>query len=92
MFLYFTGGALAGSLAIMSDAAHLLTDFASFGISLVAMHLTVKRRTKKLSFGWYRAGTCFTTFFFHGNANLLIQNQVDGFLHLGYTFSIFKLD
>ena len=50
------GGALAGSLAIMSDAAHLLTDFASFGISLVAMHLTSKRRTKKLSFGWYRAG------------------------------------
>lgn len=50
-----TGGIFAGSLAIVSDAAHLLTDFASFLISLLALYLASRRATKKLSFGWYRA-------------------------------------
>ncbi|XP_052249780.1 zinc transporter 2-like [Dreissena polymorpha] len=49
------GGILAHSLAIVSDAAHLLTDLASFLISLLAVYLSSRRATKKLSFGWYRA-------------------------------------
>ncbi|VDP70731.1 unnamed protein product [Echinostoma caproni] len=49
------GGALAQSLAIMTDAAHLLTDFASFLISLLALFLASRPSTKKMSFGWYRA-------------------------------------
>uniref|UniRef100_A0A2C9KC23 Zinc transporter 2-like n=1 Tax=Biomphalaria glabrata TaxID=6526 RepID=A0A2C9KC23_BIOGL len=48
------GGLLAHSLAIISDAAHLLTDFASFMISLMALYLAHRPATKKLSFGWYR--------------------------------------
>ncbi|KAK6167326.1 hypothetical protein SNE40_021385 [Patella caerulea] len=48
------GGLIAHSLAIISDAAHLLTDFASFMISLLALYLASRRATKKLSFGWYR--------------------------------------
>ncbi|VDM32886.1 unnamed protein product [Hydatigera taeniaeformis] len=50
-----TGGALAGSLAIMTDAAHLLTDFASFLISLFAIFLSGRPATRMMSFGWYRA-------------------------------------
>jgi len=50
------GGVISGSLAIISDAAHLLTDFASFMVSLLALVLASKQATKKLSFGWYRAG------------------------------------
>ncbi|WAR17441.1 ZNT2-like protein [Mya arenaria] len=49
------GGVFAHSLAIVSDAAHLLTDLASFMISLLAVYLASRRATKKLSFGWYRA-------------------------------------
>ncbi|TPP56647.1 Zinc transporter [Fasciola gigantica] len=49
------GGALAQSLAIMTDAAHLLTDFASFLISLLALFLASRPSTKKMSFGWHRA-------------------------------------
>ncbi|KAL4218001.1 hypothetical protein ACF0H5_022739 [Mactra antiquata] len=49
------GGIFAGSLAIVSDAAHLLTDLASFLISLLAIFLASRQATKKLSFGWYRA-------------------------------------
>ncbi|KAK7091883.1 proton-coupled zinc antiporter SLC30A2-like isoform X2 [Littorina saxatilis] len=49
------GGVLAHSLAVVSDAAHLLTDFASFMISLVALYLVSRPATKRLSFGWHRA-------------------------------------
>ncbi|CAH1776086.1 unnamed protein product [Owenia fusiformis] len=48
------GGVLAGSLAIMTDAAHLLTDFASFMISLLSIYLASRPATKLLSFGWHR--------------------------------------
>ncbi|XP_060082172.1 proton-coupled zinc antiporter SLC30A2-like [Ylistrum balloti] len=51
----FVGGILAHSLAIISDAAHMLTDLASFLISLFALFLASRPATKKLSFGWYRA-------------------------------------
>ncbi|KAL8578435.1 hypothetical protein ACOMHN_014934 [Nucella lapillus] len=49
------GGVMAHSLAVVSDAAHLLTDFASFMISLMALYLASRPATKRLSFGWYRA-------------------------------------
>ncbi|CAN7988872.1 unnamed protein product, partial [Ixodes hexagonus] len=49
------GGILANSLAIATDAAHLLTDFASFMISLFSLWMGGRPATKRLSFGWYRA-------------------------------------
>lgn len=49
------GGILANSLAIATDAAHLLTDFASFMISLFSIWLASRPASKKFSFGWYRA-------------------------------------
>lgn len=49
------GGFMSNSLAIATDAAHLLTDFASFMISLLALWMAGRRSTARLSFGWYRA-------------------------------------
>ncbi|XP_060516395.1 proton-coupled zinc antiporter SLC30A2 isoform X2 [Cylas formicarius] len=49
------GGYLSNSLAIASDAAHLLTDFASFMISLFSLYMAHRPSTKQMSFGWYRA-------------------------------------
>ncbi|CAG0902806.1 unnamed protein product, partial [Cyprideis torosa] len=49
------GGYFANSLAIATDAAHLLSDFASFMISLFALWMAHRPPTKKMSFGWYRA-------------------------------------
>ncbi|XP_067888282.1 proton-coupled zinc antiporter SLC30A8-like [Heterodontus francisci] len=49
------GGYLAGSLAVMTDAAHLLADVTSFLISLCSLWLSSRPATKKLNFGWYRA-------------------------------------
>ncbi|XP_026719035.1 zinc transporter 2 [Athene cunicularia] len=50
-----TGGYLAHSLAILTDAAHLLTDFASIMISLFALWVSSRPPTKTMNFGWHRA-------------------------------------
>lgn len=55
MLVEVVGGVLAGSLAIATDAAHLLTDFASFMISLFSLWIASKPATKHMSFGWHRA-------------------------------------
>ncbi|KAG7385198.1 hypothetical protein PHYPSEUDO_001740 [Phytophthora pseudosyringae] len=49
------GGLLAGSLAIMADAAHLLSDVAGFCISLFAIWMSTRPATRRLSFGFHRA-------------------------------------
>ncbi|XP_077989767.1 proton-coupled zinc antiporter SLC30A2-like [Glandiceps talaboti] len=49
------GGYLSGSLAIMTDAAHMLTDFASFLISLFSIWVASRPPTKRMNFGWHRA-------------------------------------
>ncbi|XP_076247172.1 proton-coupled zinc antiporter SLC30A2 isoform X3 [Calliopsis andreniformis] len=49
------GGVLSNSLAIATDAAHLLTDFASFMISLFSIWVASRPATRKMPFGWYRA-------------------------------------
>ncbi|KAG2196198.1 hypothetical protein INT47_004724 [Mucor saturninus] len=48
-------GYFANSLALMSDAFHLLSDVASFVVALVAIFLAEKPPTKKHSFGFHRA-------------------------------------
>ena len=48
------GGFMANSLAIATDAAHLLTDFASFMISLFAIWISAKPNSHRMSFGWHR--------------------------------------
>uniref|UniRef100_A0A8C2YEB2 Solute carrier family 30 member 2 n=1 Tax=Coturnix japonica TaxID=93934 RepID=A0A8C2YEB2_COTJA len=53
--IHTTGGYLAHSLAILTDAAHLLTDFASIMISLFALWVSSRPATKTMNFGWHRA-------------------------------------
>lgn len=55
MILEFVGGAIAHSLAIMTDAAHLLADVSSFGVSAMASYLASKRSRHTHSFGYHRA-------------------------------------
>lgn len=50
------GGYMAHSLAIMTDAAHLLTDFASMLLSLFSLWMSSRPATKTMNFGWHRAG------------------------------------
>jgi len=46
---------MSSSLAIVTDASHLLTDFASFMISLCALWVASRPATQSMPFGWYRA-------------------------------------
>ncbi|KAM8715551.1 hypothetical protein ACLKA7_002582 [Drosophila subpalustris] len=55
MIAEIVGGVLSKSLAIATDAAHLLTDFASFMISLFSIWIAGRPSTQRMSFGWYRA-------------------------------------
>ncbi|XP_023231038.1 zinc transporter 2-like isoform X1 [Centruroides sculpturatus] len=55
MLAEIIGGYFSNSLAIMTDAAHLLSDLASFLISLFALWVGQKAPTKRMPFGYYRA-------------------------------------
>ena len=55
MTIEIVGGVLSNSLAIATDAAHLLMDLASFMISLFAIWLANRPSTQQMSFGWHRA-------------------------------------
>src|SRR5262245_18402367 len=48
-------GILAHSLALLSDAAHMLTDAAAIGLSLVALTLAARPAGGNLTFGLKRA-------------------------------------
>lgn len=48
------GGLLTGSLALLSDAAHMLTDVAALAISLVAIRLAKRPADARRTFGYYR--------------------------------------
>ncbi|XP_013887959.1 zinc transporter 2 [Austrofundulus limnaeus] len=49
------GGYAAHSLAIMTDAAHLLTDFSSIVISIFSLLVSSRPQTETMTFGWLRA-------------------------------------
>ncbi|KAI9321633.1 cation efflux protein [Dichotomocladium elegans] len=57
--IFFTtelvAGYFANSLALMSDAFHLLSDVASFIVALAAIYLAEKPATKRHTFGFHRA-------------------------------------
>ncbi|XP_036290841.1 zinc transporter 3 isoform X1 [Pipistrellus kuhlii] len=51
------GGYLAHSLAIMTDAAHLLADVGSMIGSLFSLWLSTRPATRTMTFGWHRSET-----------------------------------
>uniref|UniRef100_A0A182PNI1 Cation efflux protein cytoplasmic domain-containing protein n=1 Tax=Anopheles epiroticus TaxID=199890 RepID=A0A182PNI1_9DIPT len=50
----FVGGYLSGSLAIMTDAAHLLSDCISFVISIISIWISNRPADARMSFGYRR--------------------------------------
>jgi cobalt-zinc-cadmium efflux system protein len=55
MLLEVVGGILTGSLALLADAGHMLTDVAALGLSLGAAWLMQRPATPQRTFGFYRA-------------------------------------
>jgi len=48
------GGILSGSLALMADAGHLLTDAAGLALALLALHFSERPATPEHTYGYYR--------------------------------------
>ena len=48
------GGWLTGSLALLADAGHMLSDAAALGLSLFAMTMARRPRTAKRTYGYHR--------------------------------------
>lgn len=55
MFGEVVGGLIAGSLAILTDAAHMFSDVFGFMVSYTAIYLAGKPADQSLSFGHARA-------------------------------------
>lgn len=55
MLAELIGGYMAHSLAIMTDAAHLLSDVAGMAISIAAITLARQKSTSSYTFGYHRA-------------------------------------
>ncbi len=49
------GGIYANSLALLADAAHMLTDVAALGLSLFALKISARPATHEKTYGWLRA-------------------------------------
>jgi cobalt-zinc-cadmium efflux system protein len=48
------GGLVSGSLALLADAGHMVTDAAAIGLSLVALWMARRPPTARKSFGYHR--------------------------------------
>ena len=55
MIVEIVGGYLANSLAIMTDAAHLLSDLVSFSISIASLFIAKLPASGFMSYGYHRA-------------------------------------
>src|SRR5689334_12526800 len=53
MTIEFVGGWIAGSLAIMTDAAHLLSDLSGFVISMFSLYIALRPANYKLTYGYH---------------------------------------
>lgn len=54
MLVQVVGGLLAGSLALLADAGHMLSDTAALGLAWVAFRLGRRPAGRRKSYGWYR--------------------------------------
>jgi cobalt-zinc-cadmium efflux system protein len=54
MFAEFAGGLLSGSLALLADAGHMLSDAAALGLSLFAIWISQRPPTSRKTWGYYR--------------------------------------
>lgn len=79
MLIEIGGGIWAGSLAIIADAAHMLSDVAGFLVSVFALVLSTRTATSQYSFGYARAeilGAIFSIFVVWFMTALLLYEAV----------------
>jgi cobalt-zinc-cadmium efflux system protein len=55
MVLEVIGGFVSGSLALLADAGHMLSDAGALALTIVAMHFARRPPSSRSTFGYYRA-------------------------------------
>lgn len=55
MIVEVVGGYLSNSVAIMTDAAHMFSDVAGFGISILSIQFGLRAANPKNTYGYHRA-------------------------------------
>ncbi len=55
MALEVAGGLISGSLALLADAGHMLTDTAALALAWIAARLTLRPTDPRRSYGYHRA-------------------------------------
>ncbi len=55
MLAEMAGGIMSNSLALISDAGHMMTHFVALAVSLFAIRLTTRPPTDRRSYGYFRA-------------------------------------
>ncbi|KAF8934719.1 hypothetical protein BGZ58_005475 [Dissophora ornata] len=73
------GAMWSGSLALLSDSFHLMTDITSFVISLTAIYLSQRPSTAKYTFGFHRAevlGALISIFLIWGLTLMLVVEAI----------------
>jgi len=81
------GGYFSNSLAVMTDAAHMLSDFTSFLVSLFALWVSSRPPSKRMSFGFYRAeilGASLSVLMIWILTGVLLYAAIDRLIHPNY--------
>ncbi|KAM6425855.1 putative proton-coupled zinc antiporter SLC30A4 isoform 2-T3 [Liasis olivaceus] len=81
------GGYVANSLAIMTDALHMLTDLSSIILTLLALWLSAKAPTKKFTFGFHRLevlSAIFSVLLIYVLMVFLLYEAVQRTIHMDY--------
>ena len=76
------GGIMADSIAILSDAAHLVSDVFGLGVSVWAIHIATNNANSKYTYGYHRAeilGTLTSIFTIWAMTAYLVDEAVHRF-------------
>jgi cobalt-zinc-cadmium efflux system protein len=74
LIIEFAGGLLTGSLALLADAGHMLTDVLALGLAIFVAHLAMRPATPERTFGFLRAEVIGA--FVNGGTLILIVGMV----------------
>jgi zinc transporter 2 len=84
MIVELIGGYISNSIAVISDALHMLTDFLGYLVQFYSAYLAVKKRSATFTFGYSRAeslGGLFNCFLIWGITVFLLYEAIERFIH-----------
>jgi zinc transporter 2 len=83
MIVELIGGYISNSIAVISDALHMFTDFLGYIVQFYSAYLAVQKRTGSFTFGYSRAeslGGLFNCFLIWAITAYLLYEAVDRFI------------